>query len=137
MENVRWPVVVGGALIAIGSFLPWAQAGIFSMPGTSGDGVLTLIAGVIILAIGFSKKEGRAPGVGILLLSVISGLIALNVLSNMAPIGDVLDLDVPNAGSGLYVVGLGSLIAFASGFGVYTAPPTTKAPAPPEGETGA
>lgn len=52
MNNVKWGPVTGGVLMVLGSLMPWVQAGVVSVAGTSGDDVLTLIGGVLIAVIG-------------------------------------------------------------------------------------
>ena len=107
-EPARWVLVGAGALLALGSFLPWAQAGIFSLPGTRGDGVLTLIAGVFMLMIAFIKRSSVIPGLAAFGLSLFSLWIVANVFSNFA--------DTPDAiGAGLLVTGLGGIVGLFGG----------------------
>lgn len=133
MENVKWGVVAGGILMALGSFLPWATAGIFSVAGTSGDGVITLIVGVLVAIIGFAKRQGAIPG----LLVIGGGGLGLFIVYNIFG-----NLDADAVGTGLLVTGLGSLVAAIAGFTIlnkpYVAPaqpvvpaPATPAPPPP------
>lgn len=107
-----WPIV-GGALMALGSFLPWARAGFISLAGTDGDGVFTLIGGVIIVALTLAKKQSRAVGVIVMLIAVGGGLIAYNVFDN---------LDSDSIGTGLYVAGLGAFIAAVASIQLWQTP---------------
>jgi hypothetical protein len=87
---------IGGAIAAIGSFLPWAKVsldfarlGIPGVPSQSvnvsgtdgGDGWITIAGGaiVIIAAIGFlvAKSRGARRGFGI--LAIIGGLVAAGI----------------------------------------------------------
>ena len=100
-------------MMALGSFLPWAQAGIFSLAGTSGDGVFTLIGGVIVVVLALVKKGGRVRAVVMMLISILGGFIAFNVYNN---------LDADSRGMGLYVAGLGALIGAVGSFGLLKVP---------------
>ena len=101
-------LITAGALMVVGSFLPWAQAGIFSFSGTQGDGVLTLVAGVIVGIGGFFRSTTMVPGVATIALAGLSLLVVGNVMSNF--------VDTPeNMGTGLVVVGLGALIGVIGG----------------------
>lgn len=128
MDNVKWGVVAGGVLMALGSFLPWAQAGIFSVAGTSGDGVITLIVGVLVTIVGIAKRQGAIPG----LLVIGSGGLGLFIVY-----GIFQNLDSDAVGTGLFVTGLGSLIAAVAGFTILNKPqkapvqPVVQTPAPP------
>jgi hypothetical protein len=74
---------VGGALIAIGAFLPWVKA-IAAFVGTitrsgmeGGDGPIFLIVGIIIAAVGLWSLMARptmAPGLLILGGLAVGGL---------------------------------------------------------------
>ncbi len=96
------------ALMILGSFMPWAQAGIFSFSGTQGDGALTLIAGVIVGVIGLIRPSSAFPGVVAIVVSALSLLIVGNVFSNF--------VDTPESiGTGLVVAGLGSFVGVVGG----------------------
>ncbi|MCH7670063.1 MAG: zinc ribbon domain-containing protein [Acidobacteria bacterium] len=48
-----WTAIASGALLSVGSLIPWRTAtipltGTVSIPGTEGDGIVTLVLGVII-----------------------------------------------------------------------------------------
>lgn len=86
-DSIRWWTIGVGAALVVGSFLPWARAGIFSMSGTEGDGVFTAVMGGAILLIGVANRPTVGAGMAILGLGVaslwISGAAANNVLSNL------------------------------------------------------
>ena len=132
-----WPVI-GGALMALGAFLPWVQQGLFSLAGTSGDGIFTLVGGVIVVGLALTKRSGRVPGVIILLAGGVGVLVVWTVFGNLVVPGSIESFlnEGPQAGTGLYVAGLGSAIAALSGIDVMRAKPTAKqaipsAPSPP------
>jgi len=54
--------------VVVGSFLPWARAGIFSVAGTSGDGVITLVLGAMILVGAFVGRDDRSRVVRVVVL---------------------------------------------------------------------
>lgn len=108
-DAVRWGTIGAGAAIMLGSFLPWGQAGIFTVSGTDGDGIFTLVLGGVLVGIGIANKPSRGLGIVAILMSVLSGLIAWNIVTSM---GDA-------AGSGLYLVLLGAVFGVISGLGVY------------------
>lgn len=51
-----WALLVAGAVLTVGSLLPWATASValrsVSVSGTSGDGVITLVAGLVTIFVG-------------------------------------------------------------------------------------
>jgi hypothetical protein len=70
--------MVGGALLAIGSFLSWAEVSgggtSVTAKGVDGtDGYITLIAGIVALGVGFAMT--RQPKRMLAILAVLAGLI--------------------------------------------------------------
>lgn len=100
-------LLAGGALLVVGSFLPWAQAGIFSFAGTRGDGAITLVLGIIVGILGFVTPT-KLGAVAAIVLSALGLLIVSNVVNNF--------LDTPeNIGAGIFVAGLGGLVGVMGG----------------------
>jgi hypothetical protein len=106
-------VLVAALLIIIGSILPWAQLeGDFvkiSKNGTEGDGVLTLIAGIIILIMGLLMLTLESYGVAVI-FAALGGLgcvaVAVIDLADLSSrtsgiAGEFLDI---KAGAGIYMV---------------------------------
>lgn len=114
-----------GAFVAIGSFLPWARVGIFSLAGTDGDGVFTLIIGVVIAVIAFVSKDrpSRPARIGVLLLFGFAFFIAWGVFGNFSG-------DMDTVGAGLMLVLLASFVGFLMGIAWLTR--TVAPPAPIE-----
>ena len=126
-------ILVGGALVAIGSFLPWATAtGLVSVSKSGldgGDGILTLPVGVVIALLGLSRLQrsglpGNRPVDGGWLVIVILGIIAVGLAwFEGATIQGRLDAAasayaVYSLGMGIYVIGVGGvLVVLASIFG--------------------
>lgn len=96
--------VAAGVSVVVGSLGPWATFGPFTKSGTSGDGVLTLVIGLLVLtAIGLGRM---VPGV------LVAGVI-------VAAIGVVDTIDVAGAGGPLSPSpGWGVLLTAAAGVAV-------------------
>jgi hypothetical protein len=81
-QTHRLLMLGGGALIVIGSLGPWAKVSLGvlsrSFSGTSGDGVITLIAGIVVLVFSFLDMRNPASKV-FLWLVLAAGLVALGV----------------------------------------------------------
>lgn len=115
-DATRWSMIVAGILMAVGSFLPWVSAGLLSLAGIEGDGVFTLIAGVIVAVIGIANRPKRVRAWVVVVASSFGGWIVIQVGSNFdlqsAGSGSLLE---PAIGTGLFVSGLGALIGAIAG----------------------
>lgn len=117
--------------IVLGSFMPWAQVGIFTANGTDGDGVITLILGgagfLLMLA------STRGPAIIALLLALGAGGIGLYDASNIS--SAISDLDgnpfAANAsvGTGLYLLIAASVVAAGASFARQAELASTRSPA--------
>jgi hypothetical protein len=119
-------VVVGGLLMAIGSFLDWVKItapfiGTVTKAGTEGDGMLTLAAGVVVAILGIAvlnRRPHKAIPVALALLS-LGGLAvvivdAQDIAHRFADINDSTTSGISVAtsyGPGLWVVALGAVTA--------------------------
>jgi len=115
-------VIVGGSLAAIGALLPWASIttglGTFSVAGMdapNSDAVLILILGVATAVpsswVPWHPWQGGVPNViaGALLIGLaLFGAISLRPLSATATL---------SIGSGLWIVGIGGVLAMLGGLG--------------------
>lgn len=116
---------VAGALIVVGSFMPWITAssgfGSLSRNGIDGggDGIITLIVGVIALLVGLSMLAGitvakEAPfilgGIGIL-MTFIDYRSAADRVSEVDS-----QYVAASVGTGIWVLGVGSLLCLGAGF---------------------
>ncbi|GAY11075.1 MmcQ/YjbR family DNA-binding protein [Pseudonocardia sp. N23] len=145
--------VVGGLLAAVGSFLPWVtlQAGTFgslSVAGTEGDGIITLIVGILIVAVGVLRLlkpsiPALVQRVPILLGLIVVGLgvyVIINLNSTMAEAGaatgglagELADAFDFSLGFGLIMTIVGGVVAVVGGIVVSKA----SAPAVPPGVAG-
>ena len=105
-SSTRWWVIGGGIFMAVGSLLPWAQSGIFSVAGTSGDGVITLILGGVAAFVGIARRESFAAAWLVIICGAFGAWIAW---------GTVGRLDVGVAGTGVYLTGLSAVVVALSG----------------------
>ena len=99
-------LIGAGALLILGSLLPWAtiSAGLISASknGTSGDGVLTLICGALIVGLGVWLLRSELP-MGWLIAGVVVQLVALGTA-----VYDMANLPSPgNYGAGSFTITIG------------------------------
>lgn len=103
--------IVAGAASVIGSFLPWASVGPFSVNGTSGDGAITLVMGLI--AVGFAFRLPKFSKV----ILVLGALVALTGIYDIANISSNDDnVFSASIGVGLIVTTIGGLALVAAFF---------------------
>ncbi len=99
------------ALLFIGSFLPWASFGMFTVSGTDGDGVFTIILAIVALIVYFSLKNkpkiAKIITIAIGALSFIIGIVSYTNLDN---------LQIVSIGGGLIMVLIGAIGLIISGF---------------------
>lgn len=117
MDRYVW--AGGGAGVVLGSVLPWASvsAGILNRTtvGTDGDGVYTLILGVLIFAAAYVGK-GRAPVVGMTLSAVAVAACVVEYL-NIRTVLWRLDSNVAGSiGIGIWILGIGAGAALIGSF---------------------
>jgi hypothetical protein len=125
MRNVGavWTALIATIGVALGSFLPWATWGPISANGTSGDGVITLLAGALafvgVLLYFKRPNVGRLVRtivpVGLLIALATSVYDAINISSTSVSVfGTNINETV---GIGLWLVVLGSIVgAIAWGY---------------------
>lgn len=117
-----WVLLALGALVAVGSFMPWASAlgGLVSKSGADGgDGIITAIGGLCIMGVGLAVglRQGLiwAP-ITATLLALIVGAVALYDVNDISGKGDGITV---GAGLWLTTVGAaGALIAAVCAFAV-------------------
>ena len=120
----KFIALAGGIAIIAGSLMPWAtvNAGLFSVSktGTDGDGIITLIIGVLIVLAALIASE--APGArgstiaGILCL--IAGVVAVIDIADVSRLAGEFSNPIASIsiGTGLYVVGVGAVIGLVGSF---------------------
>lgn len=115
---------VAFAACVIGSLGPWATMGVFSKAGTDGDGVITLILGIVGATVVLSNRGAHkvrvvVGAIGLLILAV--GVFDIADVSSTS--AELLGEEIgPSVGWGLWLVALGGLAAavcpFARRFGL-------------------
>src|SRR4051794_33720231 len=51
-----WTLLAGSAAVIFGAFMPWAELGVFTKNGTSGDGMITLGLGIGLVAVVLANR---------------------------------------------------------------------------------
>jgi hypothetical protein len=113
-------VVFAGALVILGSWLPWAtwsqtdQPGAtFSKSGLSGDGIFGLLIGAVVIALGilYLRRMGLPGGrVGVFALGWVSLVGAWYEGAFLASQFANANQVAGHVGVGLYVIGAGGVI---------------------------
>lgn len=114
---------LGGALLVVGSLLPWATLSVGaitrSFVGTDGDGIITLVIGAVITLAGISGSD--KPAARASLIAAVLGLIGFfimvyKILMLSSTVSDSNSaLLHASLGIGLWVCALGSVFAFSGG----------------------
>lgn len=120
-----WLLVLGSAVVVIGSLLPWAEVtvplvGTVSKAGTEGDGVLTLIGALIFggLALpGLIGKWSRGVLIAALVVALLVAAVAVVDMVDVAERFAEADDQVVDAsiGIGLWLVLLEAGVAVVGG----------------------
>lgn len=128
-RNAAILVIVGGAMMVVGSFMPWISArtglGSISVAGTDGDGVVTLLLGGAAALIALVHLDRPIAGLlrgGIFLAGAIGVVVA--VIDYGAASERISGIDsaavAASVGAGLYIVGLGSVATAFGGLSMGT-----------------
>jgi hypothetical protein len=122
-SRIRILVFGGAAGLVLGSLLPWVQISGFitlSVAGTEGDGVFTLIAGIVVALLFAVIRPRMAVAVTVLVGGALATLFAIYELINVT--GSITDPEVAGnemfsaqIGSGLWIVGIAALVLLAGG----------------------
>ncbi|MFC0864943.1 hypothetical protein ACFHYQ_21860 [Sphaerimonospora cavernae] len=122
--------LLGGGLVAVGSFLPWITItapilGTVSRNGIDGggDGVVTLVLGSILFAIGLARVTASVPGWLQRLPIAFGALAGVIALADFGSVNEKLAEISPSSsayvaasvGSGLYMVAIGAVFATIGG----------------------
>lgn len=117
-QTSRWPILrliaaLGAVAVVIGSVGPWATVSMFSVSadvnGTDGDGVYTLIGGLLILALVYTRNSATA-----IVFAVLTAMTLTSDLSNVSDlIGDPGLGDI-SVGWGLHLATAGAVIALVA-----------------------
>jgi len=123
--DLRVLAAIGGALIIIGSLLPWITP-IFEpfqralRPTTTGSWPVVAIGAIAILILFFPRFRAPRVSTGVAALGLVAGLLALNSALNTlavrdAVIGNQSISTVSGIGLGVYLTLAGSIIAILAG----------------------
>ncbi len=100
-------VMVGGLLLIIGSFLPWASVGSMSLSGVSegaGDGYISIVLGAALIGISFAGASWS--GMALKVLGVLAGAFGLWKLIDGLGMPEMATMEI-----GLWMVAIGGLLA--------------------------
>ena len=116
---------ISALLCIIGAFLPWIHAtvifaGSFTKTGVEGDGIFTLVFGLICLGlfyIGIMRQKRLGASIGIIVFSIF------NILIMMVDTADILDrIEIiessPLYGMGVVQIGIGVHITIIGSIGL-------------------
>jgi hypothetical protein len=112
--------IAGGILLAFGSLLPWRTAtfplgGTISIAGVEGDGVLTLVLGIVVGATGLviamqdGSRVASAFGVIAAVASSFITYIAFASAKETIDIVEAAGLSTATIGIGLWMVAVGAV----------------------------
>jgi hypothetical protein len=122
--------ILGGLLIALGSFLPRLTA-MIPLVGTvntngmqgGGDGIITLVLGIILVLIGVAQLTGNLSSrlqVAAIPIGILTVVVAVNAYSGaedrIASVQAASSLAAASIGAGIYVLFVGAAFAIAGGW---------------------
>jgi hypothetical protein len=108
-----WLVVASGLMIVIGAMLPWVALGPFTIAGTSADGGITLVLGLIAMAGGVGRGLAHSPSRWQLAIAVTC--LVLGSIVTLISLVDAREVsDVATVGSGLVLTVVGGVALTAS-----------------------
>jgi hypothetical protein len=117
-----WVAMAGAAVVMVGAFLPWVSAnavffGRIETRGIEGDGVATLVLGVVVgfIALARFRIDDRARSVAIVGIVCSLLVIVVGVWDFLDTQRRVRDLNQSIAGFGQASVGIGLYLTIAGG----------------------
>jgi hypothetical protein len=117
-RTAGWLMAAAGGVIVIAAMMPWASFGPFTVAGTSGDGGITLVLGLLAAAGGVWRGLSQRPSGWQLAIAVTDLVIGgVVTLIGIADAGDVSGVATVGSGLILTIVGGVGLIG-AAAFGV-------------------
>ncbi len=122
-----WVTLAAGIGLVFGSLLPWATltapfVGTVNVTATDGDGIITLIAGLVVGLMGILALIRGVGPLGLVFLFMTLGLAMLVAVVDLGNITDVVaefdseDFGATSVGIGLWLVTVATVIGFI-GFG--------------------
>jgi hypothetical protein len=121
--------VLGGFLIVLGSFLPWLTAtapfvGTMNTNGMqSGDGVITLILGMVTILIGVTRLTAtnmpallnRSAIVTGIVTGIVAGVAYSDAQQRVEAARSESELIIASVGAGIWALFVGAALAIAGG----------------------
>ena len=131
-RQAGWILAAGGGLIALGSLMPWVTVstafGSVSASGMEGDGVFTLVAGIVLGVLGVLYGTGsQTPSMVVKVAAyVVLGVVAWVWFTDIRTVDEALDTSVSEVatggiGIGLWVLIVGVCVALLGAIGLPTA----------------
>lgn len=130
LKVLAYLTIAAGMLIALGSLLPWRTVsaplvGTVNANGTEGDGILTLILGVLIAASGIVRAMyGRSmlSSIAGVVFTVFAAFVTYTAFKSAVEAIELVQSDLARAsiGIGLWVVLVGVVCGFVGTFGSLT-----------------
>ena len=111
-----WVAIGSGIAVVVGSMLPWATVGPFSIAGTAGDGQITLVlglaAGGLFAVWGFGAGPSRLWFTVATVAFLGSAIVALYDIGNITSLADDGDVSLftVSVGGGLYLTAIGAFV---------------------------
>jgi hypothetical protein len=107
-------VLVGAALLALGAFLPWAEASSahasFSSAGIDGDGAFTLFAAIVGVVVLIVVRRPALAGGLVIVAAAAAGIVAVHSAVDLADKASRLESVRPDVSAG---VGIGVWLSIA------------------------
>jgi hypothetical protein len=116
VRPVTWVLLGASVLVVIGSLLPWDSLGLLSANGTSGDGQITLIAGLLAVVgvLTFTFKDWHQAlfrGATLVFLAAALATSLYEVIHLSGEHVNVLGTTLsPSVGSGLWLCLIASVV---------------------------
>jgi hypothetical protein len=135
--TVDRPVIlmaVAALVVIIGSFMPWAEVfgGFASKAGTSGDGAITLILGIVGILLALLLKRRRG---GLIAQGLLAGVCTTIAIIDIDDVSRIDDTGIVSVGAGLYVTLVGAIAWIAIVIYVAVAQRSSARPPAPGGPT--
>lgn len=115
LDGTSWFVLGGLGTAFVGSFMPWASAGFFTVNGTDGDGAITLVTAAIAAACyGYHVQERstrRGFRVAALVFALITAFVYVYDFAEISSLVDESDFITVSPGAGIIIGSAGSVAA--------------------------
>lgn len=118
---IGWGISAAGVLCVLAAFLPWLSIGLLSVPGTQGDGQITLVLGLIAAGIGLGRGLANRFSGWQIAIPAVSLILAMGVCA----VGFYHLVDIRNEPAGPFGIalepGIGLQLTCLGGLGLLIA----------------